>query len=119
MWWKAQQPDLVTGPPSWQWLARAFGSTTALAADPRLARLEIPLLMLVADADKMVDPRVARRVAARLPDCTRSEERRVGQECVRTGRYRGWQIYEKKTTTIHNYLNINSNTTHTIMIRPS
>src|SRR3546814_1813809 len=37
MWWKAQQPDLVTGPPSWQWLARAFGSTTALAADPRLA----------------------------------------------------------------------------------
>src|SRR3546814_298283 len=70
MWWKAQQPDLVTGPPSWQWLARAFGSTTALAADPRLARLDIPLLMLVADADKLVDPRVARRVAARLPDCT-------------------------------------------------
>src|SRR3546814_2741778 len=39
-------------------------------SDPRLARLDIPLLMLVADADKLVDPRVARRVAARLPDCT-------------------------------------------------
>src|SRR3546814_13945768 len=70
MWWKAQQPDLVTGPPSWQWLARAFGSTTALAADPRLARLDIPLLMLVTDADKLVDPRGARRVDARLPGCT-------------------------------------------------
>src|SRR3546814_11816175 len=70
MWWKAQQPDLVTGPPRWQWLARAFGSTTALAADPRLARLDIPLLMLLADSDTPVDPRVARRLAARPPDCT-------------------------------------------------
>src|SRR3546814_3650278 len=40
MWWKAQQPDLVTGPPSWPWLARAFGSTKALAGEPRLARLD-------------------------------------------------------------------------------
>src|SRR3546814_17370331 len=100
MWWKAQQPDLVTGPPSWQWLARAFGSTTALAADPRLARLDIPLLMLVAAADKLVDPRVARRVAARPPDCTNQGfaaepatdiPRAVGQDC---GRARGGEYRE-------------------------
>ncbi|HVI98878.1 MAG TPA: alpha/beta hydrolase [Sphingomonas sp.] len=70
MWWKRQQPDLVTGPPSWQWLAQAFASTAALAADPRLARLDIAMLMLIADADKLVEPRTSHAVAARLPDCT-------------------------------------------------
>ena len=68
-WWKTHNPDLVCGPPSWQWLARAFGSTAALQADPRLGGADVPMLMLVADADKLVDPKAARRLAARLPDC--------------------------------------------------
>jgi lysophospholipase len=70
MWWKEQKPDLACGPPSWQWLAQAFGSTAALQGDSRLGSLAVPVLMLVADADKLVDPKAARRIAAKLPDCT-------------------------------------------------
>ncbi|MCM8729436.1 alpha/beta fold hydrolase [Hephaestia sp. GCM10023244] len=70
LWWRDQKPELAGGPPSWQWLAEAFASTAAVRADPRLATLDVPTLMLVADADKLVDPVAARAVAARLPDCT-------------------------------------------------
>ena len=66
-WWHDRDPALRLGPPSWGWLASAFAGTRALAADPRLERLATPVLMLVAAADGLVDPRAARRVAARLP----------------------------------------------------
>jgi lysophospholipase len=68
LWWHQQYPHLMTGPPSWGWISEAFRSTAALAASPDLARMEVPVLMLVADADRLVDPRIATRVAARLPD---------------------------------------------------
>ena len=69
MWWQREKPELRCGPPSWQWVAQAFGSTAALAADPRLKTLDVSMLMLVADADRLVDPKAARRIAAMLPDC--------------------------------------------------
>jgi lysophospholipase len=68
LWWHADDPGLVTGPPSWQWLAQAFASTRRLNADPRLATLATPVLMLVAEADQLVDPTAALAVAARLPE---------------------------------------------------
>ena len=77
LWWQANQPETLTGPPSWHWLAEAFASMRRLERDPRLAALATPLLMLVADADGLVDPRVARRVAARLP---RARVERFGRE---------------------------------------
>jgi lysophospholipase len=67
LWWHEHQPELVTGPPSWNWLVEAFASTRLLNADPRLARLATPVLMLVAEADQLVDPRAALAVAAKLP----------------------------------------------------
>ncbi|SEM49820.1 lysophospholipase [Sphingomonas gellani] len=76
-WWYDRQPELRLGPPSWGWLAEAFGSCATLAADPRLSALTTPLLMLVADADGLVDAAAARRVAARLPN---AEVRRYGPE---------------------------------------
>ncbi len=67
-WWQQQCPDLVLGPPSWAWLAQGFAGAAALATDPRIETTATPVLMLVADADKLVDPRAALRLAARLPD---------------------------------------------------
>lgn len=67
IWWQEAQPHLVTGPPSWRWLAEAFASTRALARDPRLAATDVPVLGLVADADRLVDPAIALRVLGRLP----------------------------------------------------
>jgi lysophospholipase len=67
LWWHKHDPALFTGPPSWRWLAQAFESTRALGKDPRLATLDTPVLMLVAEADQLVDPAAALAVAARLP----------------------------------------------------
>ncbi|MBB4155344.1 lysophospholipase [Sphingomonas jinjuensis] len=68
LWWHDAEPTLRLGPPSWSWLAQAFAGTLALEADPRLATLRVPTLMLVADRDRLVDARAAIRVATRLPD---------------------------------------------------
>ena len=67
-WWQRACPDLVLGPPSWAWLAQGFAGAAALASDPRIESIDTPVLLLVADADKLVDPRAALRLAARLPD---------------------------------------------------
>lgn len=67
-WWHENRPDLRLGPPSWGWLAEAFDGAGALAVDPRIASIAVPVLMLVADADKLVDPRAAIHIAQRLPD---------------------------------------------------
>ncbi|MGK6323246.1 alpha/beta fold hydrolase [Sphingomonas sp. DT-51] len=69
-WWYDQDPTLRLGPPSWAWLDAAFAATARLRADPALRRLDVPVLLLVADADRLVDSRAARRVAARLPQAT-------------------------------------------------
>ncbi|WP_322964914.1 alpha/beta hydrolase [Sphingomonas fuzhouensis] len=61
------QPDLCLGSPSWHWVAEAFRATAALRDDPALSRIETPVLMLVALADRLVDARAAARVANRLP----------------------------------------------------
>ena len=68
LWWQAQDPALRAGPPSWRWLVEAFASTRALAASPALATMAVPVLMLVAEADRLVDPAAALAIAARLPD---------------------------------------------------
>lgn len=67
-WWQRQHPELVLGPPSWAWLAQGFAGAAALAVDPRIESMDTPVLMLVAEADKLVDPPAALRLAARLPD---------------------------------------------------
>ncbi len=67
-YWYGRDPDLLLGPPSWAWVREAFVSGARLLADPRLTRLAVPVLMLVADHDQLVDSAAARRLAARLPD---------------------------------------------------
>jgi lysophospholipase len=68
-WWRTANPRLDIGPPSWRWVREAFASTWALNHDPRLGAMRVPMLMLVADADKLVDARTAIAIGARLPDC--------------------------------------------------
>jgi lysophospholipase len=77
LWWYRHHPELQLGPPSWTWLVEAFAATAALRADPRLGGIATPVQFLVADADRLVDPRAARRVAARLPQ---AELVRFGRE---------------------------------------
>ena len=69
LWWREADPKLELGPPSWQWVREAFISTRHVRDDPRLATMDVPTLMLVADADKLVRARSALAIAAALPDC--------------------------------------------------
>lgn len=66
-YWYGVAPELRLGPPSWAWLAEAFAATARLCADPGLATIATPVLMLLADHDALVDSRAALAVAARLP----------------------------------------------------
>ena len=68
IWWQTHQPEILTGPPSWRWLIEAFKSMRELRANPALKSMEVPTLMLVADADGLVDARAALQVAPKLPD---------------------------------------------------
>lgn len=65
--WYARDPSLLLGPPSWAWVLEAFVSGARLQTDPRLESLKTPILMLLADADGLVDSAAAVRLAGRLP----------------------------------------------------
>lgn len=67
-WWYEQDPAIKLGPPSWAWLTQAYASTRSQRGDPRIAALDVPILMLVADADELVDAEASVEIAARLPD---------------------------------------------------
>ena len=67
LWWHEQLPGHRLGSPSWAWLAEAFAATGRLADDPRLAKVTMPVLVLIAEHDRLVDARATLRVAERLP----------------------------------------------------
>ena len=76
-WWTAQDPAIRLGPPSWGWVSEAFAATRALESDRQLEAIRTPLLMLVAEADGLVNARAAVRIAGRLH---RARLIRFGQE---------------------------------------
>ncbi len=68
IWWQTHDPSILTGPPSWRWVIEGFRSMRELAADPRLETMRVPLLMLVAVHDGLIDARAALALAPSLPD---------------------------------------------------
>lgn len=68
LYWRDAHPELVLGPPSWAWVIEAFRSTRELRGDARLSTLAIPVLGLVADADKLVEAKAAVATLERLPE---------------------------------------------------
>ncbi|RYE04170.1 MAG: alpha/beta hydrolase [Sphingomonadales bacterium] len=68
IWWHNQKPEIVTGPPSWRWLIEAFKSMRELRDNPRLRKMPVPVLMLVAKADGLVDGKAALKIGAKLRD---------------------------------------------------
>ena len=61
-------PNCCSGPPSWRWVTEAFGSTRRLRDDPRLKTLSVPILLLVAENDKLVAPKAAYQITTKLAD---------------------------------------------------
>jgi lysophospholipase len=66
LWWKEREPGFHLGPPSWGWLDAAFRST-ARHDEAALKQVRVPVLLLGATRDRLVDPRAIRRAAALLP----------------------------------------------------
>ncbi|MBV8684649.1 MAG: alpha/beta hydrolase [Caulobacteraceae bacterium] len=60
-------PDLALGLPTWGWLDFAFSATRELQSGPGVPRVTIPVVVLAAGEDALVDNAALRRVAARLP----------------------------------------------------
>jgi lysophospholipase len=67
IWWQTHDRALFTGPPSWRWVIEGFRSMRELAADLRLGAIRVPMLMLVATSDGLIDGSAALRLALRLP----------------------------------------------------
>ena len=65
--WLAARPELATGGVSWGWL-KAFAESEAVLEALPLEKLALPVLMLLADRERVVDNRAALRMAARMPD---------------------------------------------------
>jgi lysophospholipase len=68
LFWQKANPQNLTGPPSWRWLIEAFKSMRELRANPALKTMDVPVLMLVAEADGLVDGKAAAQVGSKLPD---------------------------------------------------
>jgi len=68
LWWWKQEPGFNLKAPSWGWLRAAFRSAAAAFTPERLARVDLPILILATDRDRLVSPAAIRRVAAQLPN---------------------------------------------------
>ena len=67
-WWWEQKPEIKLGPPSWRWVVRAFESTRRLRVSRRVKLVRTTVLVLVAEADRLVRAADAIKVAGMLPD---------------------------------------------------
>lgn len=67
LFWWAREPAFNLGPPSWGWAREAYRSARSAFTRERLAGIDLPILILGTDRDRLVNPAEVRRVAAELP----------------------------------------------------
>ena len=82
-WWWARQPGWNLGAPTWAWMCAAFRSGTAAFTRERLAGVDLPVLLLGAERDRLVSPAAIRRVAAQLPQAELEMFPESGHEILR------------------------------------
>jgi lysophospholipase len=66
-WWWAKEPAFDLGLPNWGWIRAAFRSGAAAFTPERLKRVDLPILIIGAEHDRLVSAPAIRRVAAELP----------------------------------------------------
>ncbi|GAC1341603.1 MAG: alpha/beta hydrolase [Acetobacteraceae bacterium] len=64
--WSRHRPDLLCGGATWGWLRAATASIAEVNRRDFAARLTLPLLIVLAGDERLVDNRAARALAARL-----------------------------------------------------
>jgi lysophospholipase len=64
-WWD-REPDFAPAPPSFGWLRAGYRSARAFTRK-NLAAIDLPVLVIGAEQDRLVDPKSVRRVASLIP----------------------------------------------------
>ena len=67
VWWREARPEIAMGPGSWGWVDAAYVSMRRLNRPCVLEQVKLPVLLLSADRDRLVDSRAIERAALRLP----------------------------------------------------
>ena len=67
LWWWEQEPGFNLGMPSWGWMRAAYRSAAATFRPEKLRKVEIPVLILGTEGDRLVSPSAIRSAAALLP----------------------------------------------------
>lgn len=77
MWWRKQRPELAMGAPSWGWMEQAIASMLFLRRSGTLESIDVPVLFLGANHDRLVSFDAIVGAAKRIP---RAELVRFGPE---------------------------------------
>ena len=67
LWWWECGPRFNIGNPSWGWMRAAYRSAAAAFVPGKLKRMEVPVLLLGTERDRLVSPAAIRRMASLLP----------------------------------------------------
>jgi lysophospholipase len=101
--WIRHRPDLLCGGATWGWLRAATASIAELHRPDLAARLTVPLLIVLAGDERLVDNPAARAFAARLPQASLIELPGARHELLReTDAIRGafWAAFDRFVATI-------------------
>lgn len=96
-------PDLALGSPTWGWLSFALNATRWLKVSPGLRALDIPVIVLSAGEDRLVDNKAQRTVTQRIPKGRWLEVAGAYHEILQeTDALRGvfWQAFDALAETI-------------------
>ncbi len=77
VWWRDHRQEIAMGPGSWGWVAAAYASIRRLARVGVLEAVDVPVLLLSVDADRLVSRAAIEKAVLRLP---RGELLRFGPE---------------------------------------
>ena len=83
LWWWEREPEFNLGLPSWGWMRAAYRSAAASFTPEKLRRVELPILILATERDRLVSPAAIRRVARLLPGAELTMFADSGHEILR------------------------------------
>lgn len=66
-WWRDHRPELVMGPASWRWVERGYASIRKLESPGFLEAIDVPVLVISTEIDKLVSHAANVRAAQRMP----------------------------------------------------
>jgi lysophospholipase len=82
LWWWEQEPGYNLGAPSWGWLKAAYRSIARLTP-ARLGAVDIPILLVAAEEDRLVSIPAIRSAARQLPHAELVSFPHAGHEVLR------------------------------------